>query len=222
MKKIYDFPDFNPEKLHPLNIDRLAVGKIPSGSLVLDIGCATGFMGKYLIENKSCKVYGVEVDKVQAEIAEKNLSGVLTGSVEETESIKKINKMTKNKKFDVILATSLIEHLTDPDQFLKVMRNLLKPQGIIIISTPNIAHFSTRTSLLRGKFDYTEYGILDRTHLHFYTINTFKKIFKENGYRILEFLIDPVGGGYPKISKILSKFSQGLFAYQMLIVANKK
>lgn len=220
--KIYDFPNFDPKKLDPQNVDRLALEKVPFKSLVLDVGCATGFMGKYLIENKNCKVYGVEMDSQEAKAAGRNLNKVFIGNIEESKTILQLKRLADKNKFDVILATSIIEHLVNPEKFLTNLKELVKPSGIIIVSTPNIAHWSIRLSLIKGKFDYVEYGTLDKTHLHFYTIGTFKKIFKKNGLNIKDFNIDPVGGGYPKISNFFAKIYPNLFAYQMLAVVSFK
>lgn len=215
----YDYRDFNPEILDKQNIDRLALDQVPENSKVLDIGCATGFMGKYLIQHKGCKVYGVEIRLNESIVAKNNLNRVAVIDIEEKTAVKEILAMTNNIKFDAILATSIIEHLKDTDQFLKLCSQLLKPNGILIVSTPNIAHWSMRLSLLIGNFDYSEYGILDNTHLHFFTIKSFRKLFQKNGYIIKDLLIDPVGGGYPSISRFFSKFFPEIFAYQMLIVA---
>lgn len=218
----YDNPTFNPEKLDRENIDRMAVEKVPQHAFLLDIGCATGFMGGHLKREKSCRVFGVEIKSAEASLAKKKLDRVYIGDIEEGDLIKKIKKDLGRKKFDCILATSILEHLVDPALVIKNLLQLLSPTGIIIATTPNIAHWSTRLSLFFGKFTYTEYGILDNTHLHFYTMETFQSLFRENGYSVTHILIDPVGGGYPKISRLLAKIFPGMFAYQILVVAKKK
>lgn len=121
----YDFKDFNPEKLSPHNIDRLAIESVPDNSLVLDVGCATGFMGEYLKKKKGCKVFGIDLRDDEIKIAKKRLDGVIIGDIEKQESIDKLLKATKGKKFDVILATSLIEHLANPYIAIKNMVNML-------------------------------------------------------------------------------------------------
>jgi methionine biosynthesis protein MetW len=218
----YSYPEFSPQQLDPQNIDRLAIERVPKNATVLDIGCATGFMGKYLREQKNCHVFGIEIRPQEREVAKKNLDGVLLVDVESPDFSIQLQKSKFPPKFDVILATSVIEHLKYPAQFLQTCQKLIKPQGILIVTTPNIAHWSMRLSLLKGNFTYTEYGILDNTHLHLFTIPTFKKIFQENNYEIKEVTIDPVGGGHPRISRIAAKLFPNLFAYQMLIVAQKK
>lgn len=219
MKVKYDYKKFDLKDLDPQNIDRLAVERVPENSLVLDVGCATGFMGEYLIRKKKCRVYGVEQRSKEAELAKKKLTKVILADIEHGDSVDQILDVSKNEKFDVILATSLVEHLKDQSLFIKSCKKLLKPNGIMLISTPNIAHWTIRLSLLKGNFDYTEYGILDDTHLHFFTIKTFRKLFEENNCTVKELVIDPVGGGYPKISRLLANLLPAIFAYQILIVA---
>jgi methionine biosynthesis protein MetW len=216
----YQNPGFNPELLSPHNIDRMAINEVPFGSSVLDIGCATGFMGKYLQEKKRCQVFGFDLRKDEIKVAKKNLNKAYLGNIESQNVVKLILQKNAHKKFDVILATSLIEHLANPDGAIKTMKKLLNPGGKIIITTPNIAHWTTRIQLLTGNFDYTDYGIMDKTHLHFFTIKTFKKLFEKNQLKIDKLKIDAEGGGYPRISLLLAPFFPNLFAYQILIVGS--
>lgn len=207
---------FNPKKLHPLNVDRQSIEQIQNNSRILEIGCATGFMGNYLIKNKKCTVVGVELGVDEAAEARKNLSKVIVGDVESTMTLRKIAKL---EKFDVVFASALIEHLKDPWKALKNWKKFLKKDGCLIISTSNIAHWSMRFRLLNGKFNYESYGILDNTHLRFFTFYTFENLVRECGYTVEYKGIDSVGGGYPKISRIGSILFPNLFAYQMVIKA---
>lgn len=206
---------FNPQKLDPLNVDRQTAELIPNNSKVLDIGCATGFLGEYLIKHKRCTVDGVDLGMDEAREAKKKLRNVYVGDIEKKETIEKITE-----KYNAINASAIIEHLKDPWTALKTWKKFLKKDGYIIISTSNIAHFSTRLSLIRGKFEYEEYGILDNTHLRFFTYESFQKLLIDCGYTIDSVQIDAVGGGYPRISKILSRFFPNMFAYQTVIKAH--
>lgn len=208
---------FHPELLDPLNIDIQSINLIPEKSNLLEIGCATGFVGEYLIKNKKCKVTGVELGKEESHLAVKKLNKVIVGDVEEETTLNKIVR-----EFDVVYASALIEHLKDPWRALKSWKKFLKKNGKLIITTSNIAHWSIRINLLLGKFEYKEYGILDNTHMRFFTTITFKKLLTDSGYDIEYFSIDPVGGGFPKLSKLLSKLFPNLFAYQMVIKATLK
>lgn len=217
----YQNPQFDPSKLSRHNIDRQAVDAVPNGALVLDVGCATGFMGEYLIKAKNCTVVGLDVRQPEIAKAKKVLSQAILGDLEDAQIVTKVLKATKNVKFDVILATSLIEHLVHPDSAIKKFKQLLKPGGVLIITTPNIAHWSTRLMLLGGNFDYQEYGLMDNTHLHFFTPKTFRQLFVQNKLHLDALKIDAEGGGFPRISLLLAKIWPNLFAYQMLIVAHK-
>ncbi|MGE5041739.1 MAG: class I SAM-dependent methyltransferase [Candidatus Levyibacteriota bacterium] len=206
---------FNPSLLSSHNIDRKTAALIPEGSKVLDIGCATGFLGDYLMKQKACVVDGLEMGTEEAKIAKNNLRYVYIGNAENKGDLNKIKQ-----KYDVVNASALIEHLKDPLAALKEWKKLLRKDGSLILSTSNIAHFSMRLSLLRGKFDYKDYGILDNTHLRLFTIDSFKQIVQEAGYTIDIFDIDAEGGGFPRVSILGSKLFPGLFAYQMLIKAH--
>lgn len=206
--------NFDPKKLYPLNIDGQSVEIVPKRAKVLDIGCATGFMGEYLRRNKNCYVVGIEKGIDEAKEAKKILNQVINGDAEEKSTLGQIKE-----KYDVVFASAIIEHLKDPWSALKNWKKFLKKNGSLIITTSNIAHWSIRLQLLVGKFNYQEYGILDNTHLHFFTTETFKKLVTDCGYTIEYFSIDPIGGGLPRISKALSRFWPNLFAYQMLIKA---
>ncbi len=207
---------FDPEKLPKLNIDRLSVSFVPEKTRILEIGCADGFMGEYLIKKKGCRVTGVEIDKEAVKIAQNRCLKVIAGDIEEDSVLKELGK---ERKFQVILCTSVIEHLKDPEKALKNWRDFLSENGSLIITTPNIGHWSARLKTLFGKFPHEEYGIFDENHLHFFTLDSFKKMLKDCGYNIEHLGIDPVGGGLPKISRFFSLFSPGLFAYQIVIKA---
>lgn len=207
---------FQPGKHHRLNIDRQSLDRIPAGSRVLEIGCATGFMGDYLKKQKNCLVVGVEIGKDEAREAKKVLDQVVVGDINSKEVLSRIKKI---EKFDIIFAAALIEHLHNPWESLREWKKFLKKDGKLIISTSNVVHFSQRLKFLQGRFEYTDYGILDNTHLRFFTTQTFKKLVTDSGYQIKDFYIDPVGGGYPKISRLGSIFLPNLFTYQMGIVA---
>lgn len=203
-----------PKKLDPLNIDRQTVDLVPSGSVVLDIGCATGFMGAYLIKEKKCIVDGIELGDEEAKEAKKVLRSVFKGDVEVNHTLSQVKV-----KYDVVIASMIIEHLKDPWNALCEWKRLLKPDGILLMSTSNITHWSMRLDIMRGRFEYSRFGILDNTHLRFFNLNTFQRLLIDSGYNVEEVKIDPVGGGRPRISKFMSRFFPNMFAYQMLIKA---
>ncbi|MDP3987953.1 MAG: class I SAM-dependent methyltransferase [Candidatus Levybacteria bacterium] len=219
MKIKYDCQNFNPNNLSRHNINRMVVDSVNPDSFVLDLGCATGFMGEYLIKKKNCDVLGVDISKEGISLAKKRLTSVLIGDIEDPKTFREIEMVSKHNKFDVVMAVSVLEHLKDPQLVLINIKSLLKKDGLFIITCPNIAHWTTRTSLLKGNFNYTDYGILDKTHLHFYTPKTLKELIENTGFKIKEFKIDAEGGGYPRVSLVLSHFFPNFFTYQMMVIA---
>jgi 2-polyprenyl-3-methyl-5-hydroxy-6-metoxy-1,4-benzoquinol methylase len=173
-------------------------------------------MGEYLIKRKRCQVTGVEKDEEAAKRARLRGLKVIKGDIEDEESL---GILAEEPKFDLILASSVIEHLKNPWFALIKWKQFLKKDGFLVVSTPNIAHWTARLKIFLGKFDYEDFGIFDNTHLRFFTIKTFQNLLKFSGYEIELLGIDPVGGGYPRISQILVHFLPGLFAYQILIKA---
>jgi len=136
---------------------------------VLDVGCDEGQIGKILIEQKNCKVIAVEIDPEKFN----NLNfEVIVGDIENEDILNKINK-----KIDAIIFGDILEHLKNPDIVLLKMKNYLNPNGKIIVSLPNIAYWRIRRDLLFGRFGYTKNGILDKTHLRFFTFKSAIEMF---------------------------------------------
>lgn len=146
---------------------------------VLDVGCACG--GTLLqIRNlyKSAELYGIELCKGAADIAS-TFAEVSTQNVEEG------NPNYSENSFDYIIFADVLEHLQDPWQVLRSMNKLLKPDGKILASIPNVMHFSIFKNLLNGLWAYADCGILDKTHLRFFTLHEIRKMFLESGYKDL-------------------------------------
>ena len=147
-------------------------------SIILDVGCSSGTLGQVLIKRKRCVVDGIEAVHEDALKASRKLRNVYEINVE-TGDLSVVKT-----KYDVILFADVIEHLVDPVKTLRKIQKYLKKDGVIIFSIPNMAHVSIRLSLLEGKFDYTETGLLDKTHLHFYTYRQINRTFNEAGLKI--------------------------------------
>src|SRR5262249_39702773 len=88
-------------------------------------------------------------------------------------------------EFDKILLMDVLEHLPHPERVLEACRELLTPQGTVLVSVPNVANITVRLALLFGRFNYTERGILDRTHLRFYTRRTARRFLESCGFRVV-------------------------------------
>jgi len=172
-----------------------AYNYITPKSTVLDIGCSSGTFGAVLINKKGCSVDGVELDDGDFKEAQKRLGTVYKLNIE-TDDLSVIQK-----KYDFIYFGDVIEHLVNPSASLKRVKSLLKPAGKIVFSIPNMSHISVRLMLLNGDFNYGQTGLLDTTHLHFYTHQEVQRVFAEGGYIISD--LDPVLKDYPK--EILAK-----------------
>ncbi len=151
---------------------------IPPKSSVLDIGCSSGNFGKELIDNKKCIVDGVEPYEKDAKLAKQKLRQVFDFNIENEAPSKLLGR------YDIINYGDVIEHLINPVEALKNTKKLLKKDGKVIFSIPNMAHISVRLMLLKGNFEYGEAGLLDKTHLHYYDIDEIIRIFNEAGFVI--------------------------------------
>jgi len=151
---------------------------IEPGKTLLDFGCSTGYFGQYIRKSKQCKVYGVEISDDRFE-AEKVLNGVYSFDLDVDWP-----DTVYERKYDYLFFGDVIEHLKDPQKVLEKCKKLLKPGGLIFISTPNIAHISIRLELMCGNFDYEPMGILDNTHLKYFTKKSLSGLVKSAGYTI--------------------------------------
>lgn len=148
---------------------------------VLEVGCD---MGANLLEIKNafpnCTLYGFELNQAAVNIG-KNLFHMEYGNIETDE-------LPFDTKFDYIIFGDVLEHLRDPLAVLQKCYSLLTPVGRILANIPNLMHISVMQQLLRGEFCYTDTGLLDRTHIHFFTLNEIAKMFDQANYEITETL----------------------------------
>lgn len=172
---------------------------IADNSTILDIGCSSGYFDKILIDQKKCIVDGIELDKDDYEKAKKICRAMWHGNIEDSlfpwELI--------SDKYDHILFIDVLEHLLDPSEALKKCARFLKPNGSIIFSIPNMGNGTVRLELLTGGFTYQSDGLLDATHLHYYTGSTIQSMIDRSGLRLSS--IDYTTFNTPKviIDKIL-------------------
>lgn len=149
---------------------------------LLDIGCSCGAT---LLQIKNAypdtELFGIELNKSAAEIAN-TVCSVTSGNIENLELD------YEEGYFDYIMLADVLEHLTDPWKVLENIRKYLKPGGKILASIPNIMHFTTIRGLLYGNWTYEDSGILDRTHMRFFTLNEIRKMFINAGYHDIHFM----------------------------------
>jgi len=153
---------------------------VGSDRLVLDVGCAHGYLAEVLRE-RGCRVTGIEIDPEDAARAREHCEQVLVRDVEEPGWVEEL----REHQFNVVVLSDVLEHLRNPARLLGEVRGLLEPErGFIVASVPNVAHTSVRLELLLGSFRSEPTGILDTTHLHFYTRETLHDLFASSGFAV--------------------------------------
>ncbi len=190
---------------------------------LLDVGCACGANLMHIKAiNESAQLYGIELNERAAEIA--RYFGEISNS-----NVENLTAMNWQGKFDYILMGDVLEHLYDPWKVVNQMRDLLRTNGYLIASIPNIMHISIIKDLLQGKWEYQASGILDRTHLRFFTKKEIELLFAEAGFEIayIGHTIVDFPGYEEWLNKIeqlkdISQEKEQFEAYQWIILARKK
>ena len=192
------------------------IGRNIGGSLsVLDVGCNDGYLKKAC--SQSVKFWGVDCMPESVKNSMEN-NGYVKSVVADLNG--SLDKIELDGKFDVVVFADVLEHLVYPEKVLRFFCDIyLKKKGKVIISLPNIANFSIRAKLLFGNFDYTESGILDKTHLHLYTLKSGKNMIVESGLCILKekFSSNRFGGLIEKVP-----FVGSFLGYNLIYVCEKK
>jgi len=145
---------------------------------ILDCGCGAGDNARILSDRGWC-VTGVTIDPREQEAAREfcevvHITDLEKGLPPEIDGV-----------FDAVLASHILEHLARPERLLREIHQRLSPGGVLAVALPNIAHYRQRISRLRGQFNYTDTGQLDRTHLRFYTYRTAIQLLEQNGYELV-------------------------------------
>jgi len=178
---------------NPNGSHSLLVALAGEGRRVLDVGCWTGGLGK-AFASRGCTVTGVELDPEAARRARSVLSDVVEADLEQTP----LRELFEPGSFDVIVFGDVLEHVTQPGRVLRDALDLLAPEGRVLASIPNVGHGSVRLALLRGDWQYTDTGLLDRTHLRFFSRQGVLDLFSSAGMVVDELkatIMDPLGGG---------------------------
>jgi len=150
---------------------------IPERAVVLDVGCGSGELALMIQKERNAKVIGIESNAERAAKAKSN--GIDVYNLDFGFTIPK-----DIGQFDVVIFADVLEHMVSPGAALSITKALLRPQGIIIASIPNVAYIGVRIRLLFGKFKYQESGLMDATHLRWFTLETIRLFFKRLDYRI--------------------------------------
>jgi len=169
--------DANSNSTHA-NIVRL----VGTNKRVLELGCAGGHMSRVLRE-RGCQVTAIELDGAAAQFAAPFCERVVVGDLDHLDFERELGR----ERFDVIVAADVLEHLKEPGKVLGTLGAFLRPEGFVVVSVPNVAHISVRLALLSGNFPYGETGLLDQTHLRFFTRDSVEQLFDRAGFVIGDF-----------------------------------
>lgn len=169
-----------PHSSHSIILGWLGEGR---GRRILDVGAADGLLSRRLTE-RGWRVTGIEGDPALAQAGAPHCERMITAN---------LNREVPEVQgpFDAILYGDVLEHLIDPLRVLVELNRALTPEGFVIISVPNIAHLYVRLLLLLGRFDYLDRGILDSTHLRFFTARSLRALIADAGLTIEHFTATP-------------------------------
>lgn len=194
---------------------------------VLDVGCGEGFFAAELAESEN-RITGIDDRVAPAKpVFERYFSADLD------DGIGPVIEQLEGRRFDRVLLLDVLEHLKRPEQILEQCHAVVKREGFIVVSLPNVANIAVRLMLVFGRFDYQQRGILDKTHLRFFTRKTARRLLEENGYAIVEEreTVIPVELvlGLPPESLLMRMLNRmlalatwampGLFGYQIVFAA---
>ena len=173
--------DIDPEGYHT-HYRYEMIDFIPESSKkILDVGCGSGIFSRELKHKFEAEVWGIEVDSEAAVLAKKIIDKVIVG-----DAFLSVTQVP-DSYFDCIVFNDILEHLADPFTLLQNIKNKLNSNGVIVCSIPNVRHFVTLFDLLvKKQWKYTDQGILDRTHLRFFTKKSLIDMFNSLDYEILK------------------------------------
>ena len=195
---------------------------------ILDIGCGEGFFAERLTQAGN-RIVGIDI------LPEVKLGSSLVKYIQSDldNGLEPVIKQLDGQRFDKVLLQDVLEHIRHPELLLKSCSKVLKSNGQLLVSVPNVANITVRLALLFGRFQYSERGILDRTHVRFYTRYTARQLLEESGFEIQESLMsvmpvelalglsahNPFMQAVAQILNVLTWFLPGLLGYQCIFVA---
>lgn len=225
MPNVYDFKDFEGSS-HRILIELLhRYGK--KGGALLDLGASAGHLGG-AVRSLFSRSIGFEYEVECIGMLRDAFDQVLITDLE------KLRRLPSG--IDAVVLADVLEHLRDPTGLLRLVRESLSADGRVFISVPNIANITVRIGLLLGIFEYRDRGILDNTHLRFYTMRTIRQDVERAGFRIVavrgsivpirliigRWTPEPLLRIGEKMLMILTRMWKALFAYQIILVAERQ
>lgn len=168
---------------------------------VLEVGCGTGATGALALARGRAGHYaGIELFPAAAEEARRVLSEVVAADIE------RIELPWQPAAFDALILSEVLEHLVEPWAALAKLARVVRPGGLVLASSPNVAHWRVVRELLRGRFDLADQGVFDRTHMRWFTPASYAAMFERAGFSVT--YVGPVTP-FPERTRILSSLSGG-------------
>ena len=192
--------DVDPGRVN--NSHSFVVQLVGTGKSVLELGAASGHVTRVLISNGN-RVTAVESDGASSQ----SLSEVATEVLIRDLDWLSLSEDLRGRTFDVIVASDVLEHTKRPELVLAQLHSLLAPNGFVIVSLPHIAHGDVRLALLSGQFPYSDRGLLDKTHLRFFTRSTILELFSSAGFKVDELYGTTAPLGTTELGVDLSAFT---------------
>lgn len=150
---------------------------------IVEVGCSTGALAKaYKKINPGCRYVGIEIDSEYAELARRYCDAVINADIENAAE----DVLQPLASTDCWVFSDTLEHLRDPWAVLKRLRSLIADSACVVACIPNVQHWSIQAKLCRGEFRYEEIGLMDRTHLRWFTRITIIDLFHSAGFNIIE------------------------------------
>ena len=155
-------------------------GHVRAQAHILDLGCGSGALGAFLAEHKQCVCDGVTLSQEEARHAAPFYRHVHVADLEDCD----LDQLFGEARYDYIVCADVLEHLRQPERILAACRKRLTPEGRLLISVPNAGYSGLVAELLHGEFRYREEGLLDRTHLRFFTRRSLSRFLAEQGWQV--------------------------------------
>jgi predicted TPR repeat methyltransferase len=224
MPNVYTFKDFEGSS------HRILIGLIrrfaKKGGMLVDLGAAGGELGE-AVRDHFGRTLGFEFEIANLPALRTRFDCAVIADLE------KLKRLPANA--DAIVVADVLEHLRDAPALLALIRGALARDGKVFVSVPNIANVTVRVGLLFGVFQYRERGILDNTHLRFYTLRTIRQEIENAGFRVLmirgssvplrliagRWTPEPIIRAGERILSVMTRMWRALFAYQVIIVAER-
>ena len=158
----------------------MVASHISPGSRVLDLGCGTGALGRWLQSLCDVVIDGVTFNPVEASLARSSYGLVVVADLETL----RLSDHFEHSKYDFVVCADVLEHLRYPEALLREIPDLLTPSGKLLVSIPNAGYAGLVAELMQGRFEYRDEGLLDRTHLRFFTRHTLTSFLSEESWHV--------------------------------------